>query len=79
MDSSFFKGFMLGSLVGVIIALFMAPQPGEDTVAQLKEMSLTYKDLLEEGALVGAQALKQGKDNIGTRLNNTQASKNGHG
>lgn len=50
-NGSFFKGFLLGSLVGTALALFLAPSPGEETVSRLKTLTLEYKDQLEERLL----------------------------
>jgi gas vesicle protein len=64
---AFIKGFVLGGLVGAGVALFMAPQSGEETRAQLKDKGLHYKDVAEEGVLVarerGIEALEKGKVN----------------
>lgn len=37
---SFFTGLILGLLVGVIVALFLAPQPGSNTREQVKQTGI---------------------------------------
>jgi gas vesicle protein len=40
----FFAGFVIGGLVGVTLALLLAPNPGQETRAQLKTKGVELKD-----------------------------------
>jgi gas vesicle protein len=42
--SEFFAGFIIGGLVGAVLALVLAPQPGEQTRALIKERGIELKD-----------------------------------
>lgn len=43
---SFFSGLILGLFVGVIVAIFLAPQPGSNTREQVKQTGI---ELLPSG------------------------------
>jgi gas vesicle protein len=43
--AAFFAGLVIGGLVGGSAALLLAPQPGQETRAQIKNKSLELKDL----------------------------------
>jgi gas vesicle protein len=72
----FFAGLVLGGLVGASVALLLAPQPGQETRAQIRNKSVELKDLAvkrcqdaghraQEQALVwqekGQEALEKGQ------------------
>lgn len=40
----FFAGLIVGGLIGAALALLMAPQSGEETRAQIRDVSLELKD-----------------------------------
>ncbi len=40
----FFAGFIVGGLVGAVLALILAPQPGEQTRALIKDRGIELKD-----------------------------------
>jgi gas vesicle protein len=46
---AFFAGLVIGGLVGAALALLLAPQSGEETRAIIRDKSLEYKDIAEEG------------------------------
>lgn len=41
----FFAGLVIGGVVGASMALLLAPQPGQETRAQIRNKSLELKDL----------------------------------
>jgi len=43
--AAFFAGLVIGGLTGASMALLLAPQPGQETRAQIKNKSLELKDL----------------------------------
>lgn len=45
---SFFAGFLLGGLIGAGLALLFAPQPGQETVTQLKQKTEQLKERLAD-------------------------------
>ena len=51
----FLAGFILGGLVGAAIGLLLAPQPGEETRAQLMERGIELKARAEEKMLEDAR------------------------
>ena len=44
----FFAGFLLGGLVGAVLALLFAPQPGKETVAMIREKGIELKERVSE-------------------------------
>jgi gas vesicle protein len=48
--SGFLAGFIIGGLLGAVAALLMAPQPGAETRAQLKNKSLEFQQGLGEAS-----------------------------
>ena len=44
----FVAGFIIGGLVGFAAGLLMAPQPGEQTQAQLRERGIELKGMAED-------------------------------
>jgi gas vesicle protein len=69
---NFIAGLMIGGLVGVSVALLLAPQAGEETRAEIKNKSYELKNLTEkrlQGALEKSQqravkALSYGKERV---------------
>ncbi len=43
-------GFLLGALVGAVMALLFAPQSGEDTRSMIKDKSIELRDRAQETA-----------------------------
>lgn len=43
-NTVFFAGFVIGGLVGATVALLLAPNPGQETRAQLKTKGVELKD-----------------------------------
>lgn len=62
----FLAGFIIGGLVGAAIALILAPGPGEETRARLKERGIELKgraeDLSEEARKRTEEARKQAEE-----------------
>jgi len=52
----FLAGLIIGGFIGAAIALLLAPQPGEETIAQLRDKSIVLK---ERAADISAEALKR--------------------
>jgi len=46
--AEFFAGLVIGSLVGAALAILIAPQSGEETLAQLREKSYDLKNTAGE-------------------------------
>ncbi len=44
----FGTGVVLGGIIGALVGLVLAPRPGEDTLAQLKEKTAELKERAEE-------------------------------
>ena len=44
----FFAGFLLGGLIGAIVALLFAPQPGEETQRVLRDKGIELKERMSE-------------------------------
>jgi len=55
---AFLSGFIIGGLVGAVVALLMAPQSGEETRAYIRDKSIELKDRAAETA-AEAQARAQ--------------------
>lgn len=47
-SGDFLAGFILGGLVGAAVALLLAPQPGEETRALLRERGIELKERADE-------------------------------
>ncbi|MDM8521682.1 YtxH domain-containing protein [Anaerolineales bacterium HSG6] len=75
---SFFTGFLMGGVIGIVVALMMAPQSGEETRSILKDKGLEYKDLAEEGALIarqrGTEAMEKGRANATDTLQRSKSN-----
>jgi len=52
----FLAGLIIGGFIGAAVALILAPQPGEETLAQLREKGIELK---ERAADLSAEALKR--------------------
>jgi gas vesicle protein len=57
--AAFFAGLVIGGLVGAALALLLAPQSGEETRAQIRDKSLEYKDLAQEGIIDAQQRAQE--------------------
>ena len=81
----FLAGFILGGLVGAAIGLLLAPQPGEETRAQLRERGIELKaraEELSEEARKRAEELEAGqadraekKEELPTKLEKEKGKK----
>lgn len=63
--SGFFWGFVLGLIVGGILAILYAPQPGEETRQQLSEQSI---ELRKRGQLRAEQLATQVRERYGDAM-----------
>jgi gas vesicle protein len=63
--SGFFWGFVLGLLVGGILAILYAPQPGEETRQQLSEQSI---ELRKRGQLRADQIATRARERYGDAM-----------
>jgi len=66
-SGSFFAGFLLGGIVGAALALIFAPQPGEETVAMIRDKGIELKDRVadmtpEEMKKAVREAIEEGKE-----------------
>lgn len=52
----FIAGMVIGGFVGAALALLLAPRPGDETLAQLREKSIVLK---ERAADLSAEAMKR--------------------
>lgn len=65
-SGSFLAGFLLGGLFGAALALIFAPQPGEETVAKIREKGIELKERVsdmtpEEMKKAVREAIEEGK------------------
>jgi gas vesicle protein len=60
----FFMGLVLGTGIGIVIGLLLAPQPGEATRAQLSEGNIAFlpATLSDEIRSRASSALAQGRE-----------------
>lgn len=63
---AFLSGFIIGGLVGAVVALLMAPQSGEETRAYIRDKSIELKDRAAETAAEAqaraTEAAKRGQE-----------------
>ena len=45
---AYLAGFILGGLIGAVVALLLAPQSGEETRTQIREKSIEIRDRASE-------------------------------
>ncbi|MGQ9584465.1 MAG: YtxH domain-containing protein [Anaerolineae bacterium] len=68
----FLAGFVLGGLVGAAVALLLAPQPGEETRALLRERSIELREradeLSAEARKLAAELQEKGKETLGDQI-----------
>jgi len=58
-SGDFAAGLVIGGLIGAAIALLLAPRPGDETLAQLREKGIELKD---RAADLSAEAVKRVSD-----------------
>lgn len=73
---AFLAGFLLGGLVGAGVALFLAPQSGEETREMIRERGIELKTRAEEastGLRTKAEtAIRDGVRNVEETLDNAK-------
>ena len=58
-SGDFFAGLVIGGFIGAALALLLAPRPGDETLAQLREKGIELK---ERAADLSAEAMKRVSD-----------------
>lgn len=58
-SAEFVAGLVIGGVVGAALTLLLAPQPGAETRAQLRDKSLELKEQAEEGLLEASRVAKE--------------------
>ena len=64
--SSFFTGLLLGTIIGAVLGLLLAPQPGEKTREQLRSKA-------DEFISLGKSAWEEGKEAAGQKRDELKA------
>ncbi|MCW5876075.1 MAG: YtxH domain-containing protein [Anaerolineales bacterium] len=70
--ASFFSGLLMGSIIGAVSALLMAPQSGEETRKLLRERGIELRDMSSDALERAAAEARQRADEL-TRLAREQA------
>ena len=66
--SSFFTGLLLGTIIGAVLGLVFAPQPGEKTREQLRSKADEFISLGKSAWEEGKEAAGQKKDELKAKL-----------
>ena len=81
-NSRFTEGLFFGAIIGAIIALLFAPQPGDKTRKYLKKLKEDNQDLIDETALTAEEAIAKTLHAVHTGMDKLQEvleeRKNGH-
>ena len=56
---SFGTGLILGATIGALAGLFLAPRPGEETLAQMKERTAGLREKAEELAIEARERVRE--------------------
>ena len=56
---SFGTGLLLGAAIGALAGLFLAPRPGEETRAQMKERTAGLREKAEELAIEARERVRE--------------------
>ena len=56
---SFGTGLLLGATIGALAGLFLAPRPGEETRAQMKERTAGLREKAEELAIEARERVRE--------------------
>jgi gas vesicle protein len=56
---SFGTGLLLGATIGALAGLFLAPRPGEETRAQMKERTAGLREKAEELAVEARERVRE--------------------
>ncbi len=65
---SFFTGLLLGTIIGAVLGLVFAPQPGEKTREQLRSKADEFISLGKSAWEEGKEAAGQKKDELKAKL-----------
>lgn len=66
--SNFFTGLLLGGIIGAVLGLLFAPQPGEKTREQLREKADEFASLGKSAWEEGKEAATQKGEELKTKL-----------
>ncbi|TET15453.1 MAG: YtxH domain-containing protein [Dehalococcoidia bacterium] len=65
---SFFTGLLLGTIIGAVLGLVFAPQPGEKTREQLRSKADEFISLGKSAWEEGKEAASQKRDELKAKL-----------